>query len=143
MLFWMFARTTFGLIMLFFAPAISTRFYKTPSEITHDKNAPNVSEQSILRVGIQLFAIYALLLAIQPLGNLGVGYASGVQLQESYLQNLLSSGVYLGFALLLIMWNENVVTFLEKIRYSPERDAYAPPPVGDLSPSENESNCNG
>ena len=44
---------------------------------------------------------------------------------------MLSCGFNLTFAAILIMWNDRVITIIEKFRYIAERDAYQPPPLED------------
>jgi len=135
---WLVGRTTLGFGVLLFAPVIATRFY--PSKASAEPEHPELDESRLLRVGIQLLAVYALLLAVQSGAGLILGLlatdgsvamlgATSSGTEASYLQHLLSCGLNLGFAAILIMWNTRVITLIEKIRYIPERDAYEPPPI--------------
>ena len=139
MFFWLIGRTVIGFVLLAFAPAIATRFYPNAasSEAMHCDN-----ETRPLKVGLQLLAIYALLLAIQSGSGVIIGLLSGDSWSFSqganfngagtgYLASLLTFGLNLAFAAILMIWNERVVTFIEKFRYIPERDAYEPPPLSE------------
>jgi hypothetical protein len=132
---WLIARTTIGLVLLFFAPAIAARFYPSTqtTETTHSD-----AEVRPLKVGLQLLAIYALLLAVQSGAGVILGLFSGnvydlglganVNFSATgYLERLLNCGLNLAFAGVFLMWNERVVTLIEKFRYIPERDSYRSP----------------
>ncbi len=136
---WLIGRTAIGLVLLLFAPAISERFYPSiaTTETTHLDN-----EAKPLKVGIQLLAVYALLLAVQSATGVILGLLSDVDYSfapganfggtgRGYLASLLTFGLNLAFAAILLVWNERVVTFIAKFRYVPERDAYEPPPDGE------------
>ena len=133
---WLIARLMGGLVLLFFAPAIAARFY--PSEGTHTTSHVE-DEAKPLKVGIQLLAVYALLLAVQSVAGVIVGYLSGDTfggiasggfggVRTGYTASLLTFGLNLAFGLALILWNERLVLFLAKMRYVPDRDAYESPP---------------
>jgi len=133
---WLILRTFFSLILILFAPAIAIRFHplaKTDSET----ELSEFNESKALKIGIQLLAVYALLLAVQSgsrvIGNLFFDSSSrGFNYwEENYLKSLLSFGFNLAFAAILIMWNDRVITIIEKFRYVAERDAYEPPPLED------------
>jgi hypothetical protein len=134
---WLLARTAIGLVLLFFAPAIAVRIYPAtaPTETT-----PTGDEARPLKVGIQLLGVYALLLAVQSVPGFILGLLAGERYAftpgstitgagRGYLASLLTFGLNLAFAALLLMWNERVVTLIAKFRYVPERDAYTPPAV--------------
>ncbi len=136
MVLWPIGRTAIALVLLLFAPAISERFYPSiaTTETTHLDN-----EAKPLKVGIQLLAVYALLLAVQSAAGVILGLLSGVDYSlapgatfgstgRSYIASLLTCGLNLAFAAILLVWNERIVTFIAKFRYVPERDAYEPPP---------------
>lgn len=136
---WLIARTAVGLVLLFFAPAIAVRFYPrtTSTEKTHFDD-----EARPLKIGIQLLAVYALLLAVQSGAGVIMGLLSGDHYgfalaanfngaERGYLASLLTFGLNLAFAAVLLIWNERVVTLIAKFRYIPERDAYTPPPVNE------------
>jgi len=136
---WLAVRTTFSLILVLFAPAIATRFplSTSPDEI----RSPEFDETRTLKVGIQLLALYALLLAIQDAGSVIYGlltlgnqlttirFSNLASLDENYTKSFISFGLNLAFAAILLMWNDRVITLIEKFRYVPERDAYEPPPL--------------
>ncbi len=139
MVLWPIGRTAIGLVLLFFATAIAARFYPSmaSTETTHldDETKP-------LKVGIQLLAVYALLLAVQSGAGVILGLLSGdnydltrganfIGAKTSYFTSLLTFGLNLAFAVILLVWNERVVTLIAKFRYVPERDAYEPPPVNE------------
>jgi len=136
MILWPIGRTAIALVLLLFAPAISERFYPSiaTTETTHLDN-----EAKPLKVGIQLLAVYALLLAVQSAAGVILGLLSGVEYGfapganfgstgRSYLTSLLTCGLNLAFATILLMWNERIVTLIAKFRYIPERDAIDPLP---------------
>lgn len=136
MVLWLIGRTAIALVLLLFAPAISARFYPsmTSTETTHLED-----EAKPLKVGIQLLAVYALLLAVQSGAGVILGLLSGVDYGfapganfggtgSRYFASLLTCGLNLAFAAILLMWNERIVTLIAKFRYIPERDAYEPPP---------------
>jgi len=134
--FWLTLRTLFALILTLFAPAIATRFH--PIAKTHSETKlSEFNESRALKIGIQLLAVYALLLAVQSgarvIGNLF--FDSSVRgfnyWEENYLKSLLSFGFNLAFAAILILWNDRVITIIENFRYVAERDAYVPPPLED------------
>jgi len=135
-LIWLILYTLFALILILFAPAIATRFH--PLSKTHSETElSEFNESKALKIGIQLLAVYALLLALQSGAGL-IGFyvfessSSGFYYwEENYLKSLLSFGFNLAFAAILIMWNDRVITFIEKFRYVAERDAYEPPPLED------------
>jgi len=126
-------RTTLAMILVLFAPAIAARFYRSVDRI--ETTDVEINEVKALRIGVQLLAVCALLLAIQS--GAKVLYrllASGNflefnYLEETYLQSLMNCGLNLTFAAILLMWNEQVITLIAKWRYVPERDAYEPPPI--------------
>lgn len=132
---WLIGRTAIGLVLLFFAPAIAARFYPG-TEIA--ATAPSNVDIRPLKVGLQLLAMYALLLAVQFgagvildlfSGN-AFNFAFGANANSSatsFVARLLNCGLNLAFAAVLLMWNERVVTLIEKFRYIPERDIYQPP----------------
>ena len=139
MVLWLIGRSAIGLVLLFFAPAIAVRFYPSTAstEITHSDD-----EARPLKVGIQLLAVYALLLAVQSGAGVILGLLSGDRYglalgtnfngaERGYLASLLTCGLNLAFAAILLIWNERVVTLIAKFRYIPERDAYRPPPVNE------------
>jgi len=137
---WSVGRTASGLVLLLFAPAIATRFY--PSRVAAETTRPEVDGTKPLKVGIQLMAVYALLLAVQSgagviLGLLNGGFGNGAMAMNfrgagaSYLASLLTVGLNLAFAAMLLIWNDRIITFIEKFRYVPERDAYEPPPISE------------
>jgi hypothetical protein len=74
MIIWLIVRTAIGLVLLLFAPAIAARVFPgtASTETTHsdDKARP-------LKVGIQLLAVYALLLAVQSGAGVILGLLSG------------------------------------------------------------------
>lgn len=127
---WLIARTAIGLVLVLFAPAITARFYPSTAtkETTHSDD-----EVKLLKVGIQLLAVYALLLAVQYGAGVIIGlmqidnYAVLLETEPEYLSNLLNFGLNIAFAAILLMWNDRVVTLIAKIRYVPERDADKPP----------------
>ena len=134
---WFFVRTAVGLVLLLFAPAIAARFYPSTSS---DETQPVEEEASVVKVGIQLLGVYALLLAGQSVSGVVMGYLTGntfifnqgLSFNDSasyYLSNLLTFGLNLALAAIFIIWNEQVITLLAKFRYVPERDAYEPPPL--------------
>jgi len=134
MIFWIIGRTAIG-----FAPAIATRFY--PS--TQSTESAHVDDEAKpLKIGIQLLAVYALLLAIQSGASVILGLVSDDTWGRAfstnfdgsgtgYLTNLLTFGLNIAFAAILLIWNERVVTLIAKFRYIPERDAYQPPPLNE------------
>ncbi len=128
MVLWLIGRTAIGLVVLLFAPAIAARFYPTmdSTETTHldDETKP-------LKIGIQLLAIYALLLAVQAAARVIPGILSGNNVESGHLTNLLTFGLNLAFAAILLLGKERIVTFIDKVRYVPERDAYEPPPLNE------------
>ncbi len=135
MFLWLIGRTAVGLGLLLFAPAIAARFYPAT---TSTEAIESYDEARPLKIGIQLLAVYALLLAVQAGAGvvfgllsldkytLGMGRISNGG-EENYLASLLTCGLNLAFAGILLIWNERVVTLIAKIRYIPERDAYKPP----------------
>jgi hypothetical protein len=137
---WNVLRTTIGLLVLFFAPAIAARFYPGTSAAETNARAaagPPPEEFKPLRVGLQLLGVYALLLAVQSGSAFVVSFLSGgsssfilgsdVNLQGNYLADLLRFGLQLAFAAILLIWNDRVVFLIEKFRYIPERDGKSPP----------------
>jgi hypothetical protein len=74
MFLWLIGRTAIGLVLLFFAQAIAVRFYPSTAstETTHSDD-----EARPLKVGIQLLAVYALLLAVQSGAGVILGLLSG------------------------------------------------------------------
>ena len=139
MVLWPIGRTAIGLVLLFFAPAIAARFYPSTAstETMHFDD-----EAKPLKVGIQLLAVYALLLAIQSGAGVILGLLSGDNYglaqgtyfnsaERGYFTSLLTFGLNLAFAAILLIWNERIVTLIAKFRYIPERDAYKPPPDGE------------
>ncbi len=139
LVFWFIGRSAIGLVLLFFAPAIAARFYPSTSS---SETLPIEDEAKPLKVGIQLLGVYALLLAVQSASGVIVGYLSGNSFSlnqginfsgagAGYIASLLTFGLNLAFAAMLIIWNEQVVTLLAKFRYVPERDAYEPPPLNE------------
>ena len=128
--FWLVGRSVIGLVLLFFAPAIAARFYPSASS---SKSQRVEDEVNFLKIGMQLLGVYALLLAVQYASRVIVGYLSGdgfsLNAGGSYFASLVTFGLNLAFAAILIIWNEQVVTLLAKFRYVPERDAYEPPPL--------------
>jgi len=119
-------RTALALILILFAPAIAARFRSTtPPDKT---DPPEFDETRTLKVGIQLLAVYALLLSVQAAGPLIYGLLTP-PMDKYHLQSLLTFGLNLAFAGILLMWNDRIITLIEKFRYVPERDAYQPPPL--------------
>lgn len=140
-LLWLTGRTAIGLVLLLFAPAIAIRFYPNPAST---ETTCRVDEAKLLKIGIQLLAVYALLLAFQSgatvVGGLwmsdedfdGVHPRMDFYFSDSaYIASMFSLGLNLAFAAILLMWNEHVVAFIQRNRYVPERDAREPPPNGD------------
>jgi len=136
MMLWIIVRTAIGVALTLFAPAIAARFY--PSAATQIV-APAEHESKPLKVGLQLLGVYALLLATQSGAGVIIGILSshegphrGVDFGEgNYMESLLSFGLNLTFAAILLIWNEHVVALIEKFRYIPERDAYERPPLNE------------
>ncbi len=138
---WVAARTTIGLVLLLFAPAITARFY--PSTESTETMPLGFDETRLLKVGIQLLAVYALLLGVQSGASVILGFlASVIRVGKSmgpgfsgsgseYLRSLLNLGLNFAFAAILLMWNDRIAAFIAKFRYIPERDAYEPPPISD------------
>jgi hypothetical protein len=130
---WLVGRTVFALVLVLFAPAIATRFY--PQASPSVTSVSEINETKALRIGVQLLAVYALLLAVQSgsgtIYGLLVGHnASTFAYSEgSYLQSFMTCGLNLAFAAILLIWNERVIMFIAKFRYVAERDAYDPPSV--------------
>lgn len=138
MLVWFLIRSTFALVFIIFAPAIATRLYgKDPPPVEASAASATVAPNA-LKVGMQLLAVYAIILGVQSLAgvvmgilsgesislDLAVGYGSG---QSEYLRSLLTCGLNFVFAAILIIYNERLVTFIQRIRYVADRDAYEPP----------------
>ena len=139
LVFWFVGRSVIGLVLLFFAPAVAARFYPSTSS---SETLPIEDEARPLKVGIQLLGVYALLLAVQSASGVIVGYLSGDSFSPNqginfsgagagYIASLVTFGLNLAFAAMLIIWNEQVVTLLAKFRYVPERDAYEPPSLNE------------
>lgn len=134
---WFVGRTVVGLGLLLFAPAIAARFYPPAAAAPPPSST---DEQKPLKVGVQLLGMYALLLATQSAAGVIASYLqansfAGIQQTAffesgtSYMAALLTCGLNVAFALMLIIFNDRIVTFLAKLRYVPERDAYEAPPL--------------
>ncbi len=147
---WFLLATGLALVLVFFAPAISVRFYGTASGNETAVQTTRSSESNALKVGIQLLAVYALLLGLQALSGVALGMLSGDirasltsvdygSADYDYMTSLLTCGLNFAFALLLIIWNTRIISFIEKIRYVPERDAYEPAPLDDAGNTTGES----
>ncbi|MEM9352417.1 MAG: hypothetical protein AAGA92_05340 [Planctomycetota bacterium] len=134
---WLAVRTALGLFLLFFASSIALRFYPKGADSPQVGSASG-TETKPLRIGLQLLGVYALLLAAQSGGKVIEGVWSGVPITwdaktgtisggATYLNSLINLGLSLGIATVLLIWNEGVVSLIERFRYVPERDAYVPP----------------
>ena len=130
---WLACRTALALVLIMFAPAITERFY--PSAEPSVTDSLEVNETRALRVGIKLLAVYALLLAVQSVGSivystLILGVPSNFMSSEhGYIVSFLTCGLNLAFAAILLIWNEQIITFIERFRFVAERDGYEPPPI--------------
>ncbi len=147
---WFLLRTGLAIVFLLFAPAISSRFYGTELASEPAVQTTPSSESNALKVGIQLLAVYALLLGLQALSGVVLGMLSGVvrisvasidygSAEYNYMNSLLTCGLNFGFALLLIIWNTRIISFIERVRYVPERDAYESIPVNEADSTTDES----
>ena len=133
---WFVGRLAVGLVLILFAPALAARFYPQGETAAP---AADFDESKPLKVGLQLLGMYALLLAVQAAAVVIASYVDANALTgampmsidpmaSGYLGSLLTCGLNLAFAVILITFNEQLVTFLTKLRYVPERDGYEPPP---------------